>query len=52
MSACSPTTAPLRIIEEHSATAPLFFQSLVHGTFEENHRLHGTDYIFNEIFGS
>jgi hypothetical protein len=41
---------PVRIIEERSTTAPLFFQSLVHGTFEENHRLRGTDYVFNKIF--
>ena len=41
---------PVKIIEERSPTAPLFFQSLVHGTFEENHRLHGTDYVFNKIF--
>jgi hypothetical protein len=42
---------PVKVIEERSATAPLFFQSLVHGTFEENHRLRGTDYVFKEIFG-
>jgi hypothetical protein len=42
---------PVRTIEERSVTAPLFFQSLVHGTFEENHRLRGTDYVFKEIFG-
>ncbi len=42
---------PVTTIEERSTTAPLFFQSLVHGTFEENHRLHGTDYVFKEIFG-
>ncbi|MDO9452248.1 MAG: N-6 DNA methylase [Stagnimonas sp.] len=41
---------PVRIIEENSATAPLFFQGLVHGTFEENHRLRGTDYVFQKIF--
>ncbi len=44
------STAPIKTIEEHSSTAPLFFQSLVHGTFEENHRLRGTDYVFKEIF--
>lgn len=42
--------SPVKIIEERSTTAPLFFQSLVHGTFEENHRLHGTDYVFKKIF--
>ncbi|HSI13112.1 MAG TPA: N-6 DNA methylase [Chthoniobacter sp.] len=41
---------PIRTIEERSSTAPLFFQSLVHGTFEENHRLRGTDYVFHKIF--
>lgn len=41
---------PVKIIEEGSTTAPLFFQSLVHGTFEENHLLRGTDYVFNKIF--
>ena len=41
---------PVKVIDERSTTAPLFFQSLVHGTFEENHRLSGTDYVFNKIF--
>ncbi|MHB1308003.1 MAG: N-6 DNA methylase, partial [Limisphaerales bacterium] len=41
---------PVRTIEERSTTAPMFFQSLVHGTFEENHRLRGTDYVFHKIF--
>lgn len=41
---------PIKTIEEHSPTAPLFFQNLVHGTFEANHRLPGTDYVFREIF--
>ena len=41
---------PVKIVEESSAEAPLFFQSLVHGTFEEAHRLHGADYVFNKIF--
>lgn len=43
-------TRPVKIIEEGSATAPMFFQSLVHGTFEENHRLRGTDFVFQKIF--
>lgn len=43
-------TRPVTIIEERSATAPLFFQNLVHGTFEENDRLRGTDYVFQKIF--
>ena len=41
----------VKTIPADSAAAPLFFQSLVHGTFEENHRLRGTDYVFKEIFG-
>jgi hypothetical protein len=40
---------PIRVIDEGSATAPLFFQSLVHGTFEENRQLCGTDYVFHRI---
>ena len=43
-------TAPVKTIEAGNLTAPLFFQSLVHGTFEENHRLRGTDYVFRKIF--
>ncbi len=41
---------PVTVIEERSATAPLFFQGLVHGTFEKNDQLRGTDYVFSEIF--
>jgi hypothetical protein len=41
---------PVSTIQESSPTAPMFFQSLVHGTFEENHRLRGTDYVFQKIF--
>lgn len=41
---------PVKIIEKSSTTAPMFFQSLVHGTFEENDRLCGTDYVFDKIF--
>ena len=41
---------PVKIIEERSETASFFFQSLVHGTFEENNKLHGTDYIYHTIF--
>lgn len=40
----------VKTIEEESGEAPLFFQSLVHGTFEENHLLRGTDYVFHKIF--
>ncbi len=45
-----PIQRPVKTIDERSPTAPLFFQSLVHGTFEENHRLRGTDYVFHKIF--
>ncbi|HEX8311891.1 MAG TPA: hypothetical protein VF614_11270, partial [Chthoniobacteraceae bacterium] len=41
---------PVTVIQESSKTAPLFFQSLVHGTFEQNNRLRGTDYVFQKIF--
>jgi hypothetical protein len=41
---------PVKVIEAQSHTAPLFFQSLAHGTFDENHRLRGTDYVFRKIF--
>ncbi len=41
---------PVRTIEARSATAPMFFQSLVHGTFEENDQLRSTDYVFHKIF--
>jgi hypothetical protein len=41
---------PVTTIEESSKTAPLFFQSLVHGTFEQNRKLHGTDYVYGKIF--
>ena len=43
-------TRPVKTIPEHSPTAPMFFQSLVHGIFEENHRLRGSDYVFRKIF--
>lgn len=43
-------TQPIKIIEERDSNAPLFFQSLVHGTFEANHLLRGTDYVFHKIF--
>ncbi|MDP3069385.1 MAG: N-6 DNA methylase [Opitutaceae bacterium] len=41
---------PVKTIRADEPAAPLFFQSLVHGTFEENHRLRGTDYVFRKIF--
>lgn len=44
-------TAPIQTIIEQQATAPFFFQSLVHGTFSGNKHLRGSDYVFKEIFG-
>lgn len=41
---------PVKTIIKNDASAPLFFQSLVHGTFEENSRLKGTDYVYRKIF--
>jgi len=38
------------IIEEGSETAPFFFQSLVHGTFEKDSERPGTDYVYDKIF--
>jgi len=43
-------TQPVRIIEERKKTAPFFFQSLVHGTFERNSKRPGTDYVYRKIF--
>ena len=45
------STAPIETIAERDERSPLFFQSLVHGTFTENRRLKGSDYVFKEIFG-
>ncbi len=44
------TTAPLRVISEKEGTAPLFFQSLVHGSFSEGEKVQGADYVFKKIF--
>lgn len=46
----TPNAPAVKIIKETDCTAPMFFQSLVHGTFEENRRLRGTDYVFQKIF--
>jgi hypothetical protein len=43
-------THPVQTIKEQDPTAPLFFQTLVHGTFGENKRLRGSDYVFKKIF--
>lgn len=46
-----PTDAqPIVTIEAQSNAAPLFFQSLVHGTLNENRRVHGNDYVYQKIF--
>lgn len=45
------STAPIETIVERDEQAPLFFQSLVHGTFNEKRRLKGSDYVFKEIYG-
>lgn len=41
---------PVKTIPAEDPAAPLFFQSLVHGTFEHNNQLRGTDYVFRKIF--
>ena len=45
------TTVPLETIPEQASAAPLFFQSLVHGTFTKNDQLEGSDYVFKKIYG-
>ena len=45
----SSTTA-LHTVLEGDDTAPMFFQSLVQGSFAPSSRLRGTDYVFKEIF--
>jgi hypothetical protein len=42
--------AAVKTVEERSKTAPLFFQSLVHGTFEQTRKPRGTDYVYRKIF--
>lgn len=46
--ACS--TAALDTITVQEERAPLFFQHLVHGTYEKNGQLQGSDYVFKKIF--
>jgi hypothetical protein len=41
-------TPPVKRIKKDDASAPLFFQSLVHGTFEGE--AEGTDYIYQRIY--
>ena len=45
------STAAIHTVREGDATAPMFFQSLVQGSFAHNNRLRGTDYVFKKIFG-
>jgi hypothetical protein len=44
------TMLPVQTVREQEPAAPLFFQSLVHGTFAGNKKLRGSDYVFKEIF--
>src|ERR1017187_1062731 len=44
------SNAAIHTIRESDATAPMFFQSLVHGPFTYNSRLRGADYVFKAIF--
>lgn len=39
---------PINVVVEDTPDAPQFFQSLVHGTFQE--KPEGTDYVYNRIF--
>ncbi|HVT29105.1 MAG TPA: N-6 DNA methylase [Lacipirellulaceae bacterium] len=43
-------TAPVEEVHSESPNAPLFFQSLVQGTFAKNNVLHGSDYVYKRIF--
>lgn len=45
-----PTTAALDVISVEEARAPLFFQQLVHGTYEKKNLLPAADYVFTKIF--
>lgn len=39
-----------RVVQETDPEAPLFFQSLVQGTFKQAGEAPGTDYVFHKIF--
>lgn len=41
---------PLKIVGADQPEAPLFFQSLVQGTFAEEHPPNGMDYVYQHIF--
>ncbi len=45
------STAAVEVISESDPRAPLFFQSLVHGTFSMGEGIQGADYVFKKIFG-
>ncbi len=47
----SSTTVPVETVVEKDDRAPFFFQSLAHGTFAQNERLKGSDYVFKKIYG-
>lgn len=44
------STTALDTITVQEERAPLFFQHLVHGTYEKNNQLQGSDYVFKTIF--
>jgi N-6 DNA Methylase len=47
----TPSTVPFEVIREQDPAAPLFFQSLVHGTFEkDDDQIQGADYVFKKIY--
>ncbi|MFP4166573.1 MAG: Eco57I restriction-modification methylase domain-containing protein [Opitutales bacterium] len=41
---------PLEVIHANSEEAPVFFQSLVHGTFRKDRAPCGADYVFQRIY--
>lgn len=43
-------TRPIKVIQQGDPDAPLFFQSLVHGTFRQKHKTAGVDDVYNRIF--
>jgi len=44
------STIAIHTVRETDTTAPMFFQSLVHGSFAYTNQLRGTDYVFKKIF--
>ncbi|MBC7369893.1 MAG: SAM-dependent DNA methyltransferase [Undibacterium sp.] len=43
-------TTPIDTVKFDETRAPLFFQSLVQGTYEHNDQLKGSDFVFREIY--